>query len=180
MCECSLTEQLVFPTRVTLVVSAPGFQAAFSFSHFSSSLIHIWAHKIYFVTPVWLQTLFRPPSLRPPPPIFSALSPLSVLAVVAKLLLSPPPAPYLANSHLSITPLCVSPPYLPSLLVLPSSSPPPPPLLFPLTALNRGPSVRVDGASGSRMGGGVTTESRVGEEQKAATKALGRGVCMYV
>lgn len=40
--------------------------------------------------------------------------------------------------------------------------------------------MRVDGASGSRMGGGVTTESRVGEEQKAATKALGRGVCMYV
>lgn len=38
--------------------------------------------------------------------------------------------------------------------------------------------MRVDGASGSRMGGGVTTESRVGEEQKAATKALGRGVCM--
>lgn len=39
--------------------------------------------------------------------------------------------------------------------------------------------MRVDGASGSRMGGGVMTESRVGEEPKAATKALGRGVCMY-
>lgn len=180
MCECSLTEQLVFPLVLLLLSLLLVSRQLSPFHTFSSSLIHIWAHKIYFVTPVWLQTLFLPPSLRPPPPIFSALSPLSVLAVVAKLLLSPPPAPYLANSHLSITPLCVSPPYLPSLLVLPSSSPPPPPLLFPLTALNRGPSVRVDGASGSRMGGGVTTESRVGEEQKAATKALGRGVCMYV
>lgn len=77
------------------------------FHTFSSSLIHIWAHKIYFVTPVWLQTLFLPPSLRPPPPIFSALSPLSVLAVVAKLLLSPPPPPHILPIPTSPLLLCV-------------------------------------------------------------------------
>lgn len=84
---------LFFPLLLLLLSLLLVSRQLSPFHTFSSSLIHIWAHKIYFVTPVWLQTLFLPPSLRPPPPIFSALSPLSVLAVVAKLLLSPPPRP---------------------------------------------------------------------------------------
>lgn len=38
----------------------------------SAALIHIQAHKIHLVSPVWLQTLYLSPSL-PPSPFFSAL-----------------------------------------------------------------------------------------------------------
>lgn len=98
---------LFFPLMLLLLSLLLVSRQLSPFHTFSSSLIHIWAHKIYFVTPVWLQTLFRPPSLRPPPPIFSALSPLSVLAVVAKLLLSPPPPPHILPIPTSPLLLCV-------------------------------------------------------------------------
>lgn len=97
---------LFFPLLLLLLSLLLVSRQLSPFHTFSSSLIHIWAHKIYFVTPVWLQTLFLPPSLRPPPPIFSALSPLSVLAVVAKLLLSPPP-PHILPIPTSPLLLCV-------------------------------------------------------------------------
>lgn len=98
---------LFFPLMLLLLSLLLVSRQLSPFHTFSSSLIHIWAHKIYFVTPVWLQTLFLPPSLRPPPPIFSALSPLSVLAVVAKLLLSPPPPPHILPIPTSPLLLCV-------------------------------------------------------------------------